>query len=144
MKFAILMDPPKTVNIKKDTSFAFMETAHQRGHELYYLPKGGLSLDQGKVMMRVQPTIPQRIKSEPLILSDEIKLEGNEIDALFIRPDPPFDVEYLNNTWLLDRLPPQVVVVNEPTAVRTVNEKLWATQFTEIIPRTVVTRHQDY
>ena len=145
MKFVILMDPPETISINKDTAFAFMECAYQRGHEVYYLPKGGLSLNQGEVVMRAFPTVPQRVEDEPLVLSDEVRLHGDEIDAFFIRPDPPFDTEYLNNTWMLDRLPPNVFVMNKPSGVRTVNEKLWATQFTEIIPRTVVTRNQaDY
>ncbi|MEM7534933.1 MAG: glutathione synthase [Chloroflexota bacterium] len=145
MKFLFLMDPPSTVNIKKDTSFAFMESAHERGHEVYYLPKGNITSNQGSVVFRVYPTTPQRVPADPLPLGDEMILTGDEIDAVFIRPDPPFNVEYLNNTWFLDRLPARVVVLNKPSGIRTVNEKLWATQFTDIIPRTVVTRHkQDF
>jgi len=145
MKLVVLTDSPETIHINKDTAFALMECAHQRGHQVYYLPKGGISLNQGQVIMRAFPTIPQRVEYEPLALSEEVKLSGDEIDALFVRPDPPFDIEYLNNTWMLDRLPQQVFVMNKPSGIRTVNEKLWATQFTEIIPHTVVTRNRaDY
>ena len=142
MKFLFLMDPPSTVNIKKDTSFAFMEGAQARGHELYYLPKGGITLNQGRVEFLVFPVTAQRVPEKPLVLQEAQTLTDEEIDAIFIRPDPPFDPEYLMNTWLLDHCANSVVVVNEPSGVRTVNEKVWATQFTELIPRTMVTRHK--
>lgn len=145
MKFLFLMDPPHTVNIKKDTSFAFMEAAHGRGHEVFYLPKGGIVLNQGAVEFKVQSAVPQRVPDQPFLLGDPTVLTDAEIDGVFIRPDPPFDEEYLMNTWLLDLVGEHVVVLNKPSGVRTVNEKLWATQFTDLIPRTLVTRHKaDY
>lgn len=141
MNFLFLMDPPSTVNIKKDTSFAFMEGATARGHTTYYLPKGGISLHQGAVHFRATPAKPQRVPEEPLVLGEETTLTDADVDAVFIRPDPPFDPEYLMNTWLLDHAQNRgVTVVNNPSGVRTVNEKVWATQFTDLIPRTVVTR----
>ena len=142
MKFLFLMDPPNTVNIKKDTSFAFMEGAQARGHEIYYLPKGGITLNQGVVEFKATPVTAQRVPAEPLLLGQSSTLTDADVDAIFIRPDPPFDPEYLMNTWLLDHVTERVVVVNDPSGVRTVNEKVWATQFTELIPRTVVTRHK--
>lgn len=142
MKFLFLMDPPSTVNIKKDTSFAFMEGSVARGHDIYYLPKGGISLNQGVVEFRVQPATPQRVPEAPILLGAEQTLTDDEVDVVFVRPDPPFDPEYLMNTWLLDHAARKVVVVNNPSGVRTVNEKVWATQFTELTPRTMVTRHK--
>ncbi|MBV7335804.1 glutathione synthase [Chloroflexi bacterium TSY] len=145
MKFLFLMDPPHTVNIKKDTTFAFMEGAQKRGHNAFYVPKGGIVLNQGTVQFHATAVTAQRVPEEPLILGMETVLSAEEADAVFIRPDPPFDPEYLMNTWLLDHARDQIVVINDPNGVRTVNEKVWATQFTEIIPRTVVTRHKsDY
>lgn len=143
MNFLFLMDPPSTILIKKDTTFAFMEGAAKRGHQIYYLPKGGISLNQGAVHFRVQSTEVQRNPDQPLILGEEKILTDSDVDAVFIRPDPPFNPEYLMNTWLLDHARNRgVTVVNEPSGIRTVNEKVWATQFTEIIPRTIVTRHK--
>ena len=143
MKFLFLMDPPVTVNIQKDTSFAFMEGAIARGHETYYVPKGGITLSQGTVQFRATLATPQRVAEQPLILGEETILRDEEVDVLFIRPDPPFNAEYLMNTWLLDQARDKgVVVINDPSGVRTVNEKIWATQFTQIIPKTVVTRHK--
>lgn len=143
MKFLFLMDPPSTVNIKKDTSFAFMEGSVARGHEVYYLPKGGITMNQGTVEFRVQPATPQRVPDNPIILGDPQTLTDADADAVFIRPDPPFDPEYLMNTWLLDHAARNMVIVNNPSGVRTVNEKVWATQFTALTPRTIITRHKE-
>ena len=145
MKMLFLMDPPETVDIKKDTSFAFMEVCHARGHEVYYLPKGGITLDRGDVLFDVTEVTPQRVPSQPYVSGESTRLSDADADALFIRPDPPFDEEYLVNTWLLDHATERCVVVNNPAGVRTVNEKLWATRFVDFIPRTLITRRQaDY
>ena len=140
MRYLFLMDPLSTVNIKKDTSFAFMEAAHQRGHEVYYVPKGGIALDRGNVLFTATPTQPQRVAEQPYIIGAPVRLTDADVDAVFIRPDPPFDDEYLMNTWLLDQATRRTLVINHPGGVRTVNEKLWATQFTDLIPRTLITR----
>lgn len=142
MKFLFLMDPPHTVNIKKDTTFAFIEDAQKKSHEAFYVPKGGISLNQGTVQFRATAVTAQRVRDNPLITGEDAVFAADEVDAVFIRPDPPFDPEYLMNTWLLDHAQDKVVVINNPGGVRTVNEKVWATQFTEIIPRTIVTRHK--
>lgn len=142
MNFLFLMDPPTSINIKKDTSFAFMMGAQKAGHTVYHVPKGGIVLKPDHVEFQTTRVTAQRVAEQPLILHEEARLKESEVDAVFIRPDPPFDAEYLMNTWLLERLPERVVVVNKPSGVRTVNEKLWATRFTNIIPRTVVTRHK--
>ena len=143
MKFLFLMDPPEKVSIKKDTSFAFMEGAEARGHEIYYLPKGGISLNQGIVHFKTTLIRTQRVDGEPFVFGEANTLTDADIDAVFIRPDPPFDPEYLMNTWLLDHVSERVLVINNPSGIRTVNEKVWATQFADIIPRTLLTRHKD-
>lgn len=145
MRYLFLMDPPATVNINKDTSFAFMEVAHERGRAVYYVPKGGIFLRAGKVYFHAVPAIPQRDPALPLVLGDPVTLAANDVDAVFIRPDPPFDEEYLMNTWMLDLAKRDAFVINDPAGVRAVNEKIWSTQFTELIPRTLISRRQqDY
>jgi len=145
MKFLYLMDPLETVNIKKDTTFALMESAVARGHEVYYLAKGGIVLDQGRVRFNVVPVRPQRRAEQPFVCGEPFSMAESDADAVFIRPDPPFDEEYLLNTWLLEQVSPRTVVLNRPAGIRAANEKIWATQFVDLIPRTVITRHkQDY
>ena len=79
-------------------------------------------------------------KEKPFIIGPKVILTDQSVDAVFVRNDPPFDQQYLMNTWLLDRLSHHIPVINSPRGLRTVNEKIWASQFTSIVPRTLVTR----
>jgi glutathione synthase len=142
MKFVFLMDPLESVVCEKDTTFAFMLGAHNRRHEVYYLPKDGITLQDGKLYFHVIKVKPQAILHQPFLEEHALRLSQDEIHAVFIRPDPPFDSQYLMNTWLLDHLPKRIAVVNSPSGVRTVNEKVWAAQFTEIIPPTIVSANK--
>ncbi len=135
MNILFLMDPLETVVANKDTTLALMVGAAKRGHTVYYLAKDGITLLDGELRFRVVPVTPQY--QEPCFeaLPAEV-LEESQVGAVFIRTNPPFDEQYLHHTWLLERL--AVPVVNSPAGIRDVNEKLWATQFTDIVPKTCV------
>ncbi|MCM8538203.1 MAG: glutathione synthase [Lentisphaeraceae bacterium] len=142
MNFLFLMDPLETVKVHSDTSFIFMLGAHERGHKVYFLPSGGMTLKEGLVHFNVQEVVPVvREEGMPFDLVASVVLTEEEADAVFVRTDPPFDSEYLMNTWLLERAEKNVAVINSPNGIRTVNEKIWATQFTDLIPRTVISRY---
>lgn len=139
MNYLFLMDPLETVVFEKDTSFILMLGAHTKGHTVYFLPEGGITLKNGKIHFHAVKVIPQAISHEPFLIDRQVMLSDDQADCVFIRTDPPFDQEYLMTTWLLDRLPSRVKVINSPRGVRSVNEKIWATQFTTIVPPTIVT-----
>ena len=136
------MDPLETVIFEKDTTFMLMLESHKRGHEVYFLPEDGLSLIEGKVFFNVIKIKPQAIAEEPFLTEQPSRLSQDDIHAVFIRPDPPFDEQYLMNTWILDHLPKHIVVMNNPAGIRTVNEKVWVTQFTEITPATIISTNK--
>ncbi len=143
MKFVFLMDPLEKVIYEKDTTFALMLGAHRKKHKVYFLPRGGTIRKNGKLYFHVTEVIPQKNKNHLFIKKANSILSENVIDVLFIRTDPPFNSEYLMDTWLLDLMPKHIPVINNPSGIRTVNEKLWATQFSEIVPRTMVSRRKD-
>ncbi len=140
MNFIFLMDPLETIKIEKDTTFALMLCAYFRKHRVFFLPEGNISIKNEKVNFCVTEVIPQKNIKAPFIKKEIIQLTEDDVDVVFIRTDPPFDQSYLMSTWLLDRLPKRVVVINSPNGIRTVNEKLWVTRFASIIPKTLVTR----
>ncbi len=142
MKFIFLMDPLETVVFEKDTSFMLMLGASTKGHETYFCPKDGLSLIDGKVYFHTIKVKPQAVAHEPFIEEHAARLSQDEIQAVFIRFDPPFDEQYLMNTWILDHLPKSVAVINNPSGVRTVNEKVWAAQFKGLIPPTIISANK--
>ncbi len=143
MNYLFLMDPLNTVIMDKDTSFILMLNAHQRGHAIYFVPDGGITRINGKIRFHATAVTPQQTPGCPFIEHAPRTLSEDEVDIVFLRSDPPFDDQYLMNTWLLDLLPARVPVINRPSGVRTVNEKIWATQFTSVIPPTLVGRNRN-
>lgn len=143
MNFLFLMDPLNTVIMDKDTSFILMLNAHRRGHKICFVPDGGITRVNGKIRFHATAVTPQQIPEHPFIEHAPLTLSEDEVDIVFLRGDPPFDEQYLINTWLLDLLPARIPVINRPGGVRTVNEKIWAAQFTSITPPTLVGRHRN-
>jgi len=143
MNFLFLMDPPEAIIPYKDTSLALMRGAMRKGHTVYYLPLGGITLNQGRATFEVEKLKVSEDNETPLIQEAFLKLSEQDVDVIFVRTDPPFDEDYLNHTWLLERLDPRIRIVNNPVGIRTVNEKIWATQFVDIVPPTLITRNKD-
>lgn len=138
MNFVFLMDPLETVRIEKDTTFILMVGAHRRGHQTFYLLDNGISIRNGKIFFDVTEVIAQSNQKLPFIRKSPMTLSENQVHAVFVRNDPPFDERYLMNTWLLNQLPQRIPIINNPSGIRTVNEKIWASQFTTITPPTVI------
>lgn len=142
MNFVFLMDPLHTVIMGKDTSFILMLGSHRRGHKIYFLPDGGIARLNGKLHFHAVEVTPQQVAGKPFIEHKSVILKETDVHAVFVRSDPPFDEQYLLNTWLLDLLPKHIPVINRPSGIRTINEKIWVTQFTSFIPPTLVGRNR--
>lgn len=143
MKFVFLMDPLHTVIMEKDTTFILMLGAHRRGHQIYFVPDGGITLIGGRLVFHAEEITPRADKDAPFEIKGAADLSAGEVDAVFIRNDPPFDEQYLINTWLLEHFAPGIPMINNPAGIRTVNEKIWAAQFTDLIPPTLIGRKYD-
>lgn len=140
MKFLFLMDPLETVHRLKDTSYAFMIGASRRGHDVYYLPAEGITLQDGRLHFDVQEVVPTPDEPSLFDRRQGVRLDAEVVNAVFIRTDPPFDSQYLTRTLLLDQAPSHLYVINNPSSVRSVNEKIWALQFTDLVPPSLVTQ----
>ena len=136
------MDPLETVVMEKDTSFILMWEAHRRGHQVFFLTDGGMTFQNGQLNFQTVEVIPEKNSGNPFPRRKPAPLNESQVDALFIRSDPPFDSQYLLNTWLLDRLSHGIPMINHPSGIRTVNEKIWATRFKSIVPRTLIGRNR--
>ncbi len=142
MNFVFLMDPLSSVIMEKDTSFALMLGAQERGHAVFFVTDGGVNLLNGKIYFQAQSIVAQKVPEQPFIRQRALELPAEEVNAVFVRSDPPFDYQYLLNTWLLDRLPSWIPAINSPAGLRSVNEKLWLTQFPSLTPRTLISRNR--
>lgn len=143
MNFVFLVDRYEKWNIHKDTSFIFMIGAQRRGHTVHLLYEGGTTRKNGKILMCTTQVVAQLNEDQPFAQEQKAILTEDKIAAVFIRTDPPFDESYLMQTWLLDLLPKHIPVINEPAGIRQCNEKIWATQFTDFMPPTLVTSQRE-
>lgn len=139
MKIAFLTDPLDDFKIVKDTTFAMMREAQQRGHEIYAFMPGDMAYESGHVVARVQRVhltgTAEWYQAEP---AKEHRL--TDFDAVLQRKDPPFDMEYVYATYLLELAESAGArVFNKPAAIRDHNEKLSIAQFPQFTAPTLVT-----
>jgi glutathione synthase len=136
---AIQMDPLETVNIDADSTFVLALEAQRRGHGLYhYLPRQ-LSYRNGRVVAKARPFEVRRERGDHFTAGEPETIDLATLDVVLMRQDPPFNLAYISATHLLDRVHPQTLVVNDPHHVRNAPEKLFVTQFAELMPPTLIT-----
>lgn len=145
MRFVFVMDSLDRVTHDKDTSFAFLKAAQARGHESHHCLVRDLFIRDGEAW-----ALTHRIEILPsapwIVLHREqgpTRTRLNETDAIFIRKDPPFDRAYSYATLVLERARGGPVIVNDPRGLRDANEKLYALNFAEWTPRTMVAADRD-
>jgi glutathione synthase len=138
MRFLFVMDPAETMHPSKDTTFAFLRAAGRRGHRSFHCLPRHVSNEGRAVRAQARPI---RVSDgEPHVaLGNEEPLDLEELDAVFVRKDPPFDGAYLHLTHQLELVSDRVLVVNDPKGIRDANEKLFAFRFSEWTPRSLVT-----
>ncbi len=140
MTFVFLMDPIAAIDINADSTFVLMLAAQSRGHRMLYAHPRQLELRAGDPwVVGARPIQVQRGESFYSLGSiEDVRL--SDTDAVFMRKDPPFDVEFLMYTYILDRVDrSKTVLVNDPQALRDYNEKLSALYWPELMPPTLIT-----
>lgn len=147
MKLAFVLDPLDTLNPQKDSSYAMMREAHAREHQIFVLQQGDIVCKNGIVAGfarqlddLVDPPTQGRTWYKQ---GDAQQIALTEFDAVLMRKDPPFDMEYVYSTYLLELAEKQgAFVINRPRAIRDHNEKLAIMEFTQFIPPSLVTRQE--
>lgn len=137
MKIAYVMDPIESINIDKDSTFAMMEAAQHHGYLNYYIQPHHLYYAGNQSMAIMQHVSVQR-STDYYRASAPEHLPLSEMDAIIMRKDPPFDMHYVYSTYFLEQAQEQTLVLNRPASLRDANEKLFALNFPDCIPRTVV------
>jgi glutathione synthase len=141
MRFVFVMDPLDRVTHDKDTTFAFLQAAQARGHQSYHCLLRDLFISNGETWATVHRV--EILEAAPWIVlhkeqgPERIRLA--DTDAVFMRKDPPFDRAYLYGTLMLERCRGGPLLINDPRGLRDANEKLYALNFPEWTPRTLVT-----
>lgn len=141
MDFLFIADPLGSFKVKKDSTLAMMRAAQEAGHRLWFCQSRNLLWKENLVFSDCQTLVLKPSSTAWFELGQTESRALNSFSAVLMRTDPPFDIEYLNSTWLLSAAVRQgAKVFNEPSAVRDHSEKLSITEFPELIPPTLVTR----
>ena len=140
VRLGIVMDPIASISYKKDSSLAMLLAAQARGWSLFYMEQHDLYQGEGKARARMRPL---KVFADParwFELGEEQDSTLAELDVILMRKDPPFDMEYVYGTYLLELAVRQgACVINSPSAIRDHNEKLAIGQFSQYTSPTMVT-----
>src|SRR5882757_2725486 len=140
LKVAVQMDPIQRINIKGDSTFALLLEAQKRGHKLSYYTTDRLAMRDGRVFTTVESLKVRDQAGDHFTLDAPRRVEMSEFDVVLLRQDPPFDLNYITSTHLLERIHPKTLVVNDPAHVRNSPEKIFVTEFSDLMPPTLITR----
>jgi glutathione synthase len=141
LKIGIVMDPIESITPYKDSSLAMLLEAQRRDAEIHYFQQGDLKLLSGRALGHSQRLKVSDDNSNWFETGDAAEIDLGDLDAILMRKDPPFDMEYIYTTYILDRAREAgALIVNHPQALRDMNEKAYTAWFPECTPITLITR----
>ncbi|MCW8920350.1 MAG: glutathione synthase [Sedimenticola sp.] len=140
----VVMDPIESINIKKDSTFAMLLEAQQRGWNIRYMEQGDLYLENDRSYARTRSLQVEENPLEWFCFLSEDTLPLDELDVILMRKDPPFDMEYIYTTYLLEKAEERgVLIINRPSSLRDCNEKLFTAWFPQCCTPTLVTSNKE-
>ena len=143
-KIAVQMDPIQFIDINADTTFALILEAFNRGHELFYYNPQNLTFYNGIITAVGNKIIKlKKEKNNHVVLGKKEVIDLSTQDIILLRQDPPFDMTYITNTHILEKLHPNTFVINNPKEVRNAPEKILVNDYIDLIPETMITRSID-
>jgi glutathione synthase len=140
LKVAVQMDAIESIDIRGDSTFAMMLEAQGRGHELFEYHADTLALRDGVLSatgwdVKVRDEVGNHAEK-----SEARTVRLDQYDTVLMRQDPPFDMNYITYTHMLEAIHPKTLVVNDPVEVRNAPEKLYVLQYTDFMPPTLISR----
>ena len=143
-KILFIMDELDSISPLKDTTYLFMLECQNRGYEIYYSLIDELFFDSILYADCLKVEMEEQILSESVDRKiykaiDKVKISLEKMDVIFMRKDPPIDLNYIHSTYMLDTIKNKVLIVNDPTSLRSFNEKLVTLKFKNLIPPTIIT-----
>jgi glutathione synthase len=140
LSVAVQMDPIGRINIRGDSTFALLLEAQARGHSLAYYTPEQLAQRDGAVFATIQPVSVRDTEGDHFTLGEPRRVALTSFDVILMRQDPPFDLAYISATHMLERIHPGTLVINDPAQVRNAPEKVFVTEFPDLMPPTLLTR----
>jgi len=137
---AVQMDHVAGINIAGDSTFAMSLEAQARGYRLFHYTPDRLSFRDNRLYASVEPMVLRDVKGDHYELGAPERVDLATMDVVLLRQDPPFDMAYITATHLLERIHPKTLVVNDPAWVRNSPEKIFVTEFSDLMPKTLITK----
>jgi glutathione synthase len=141
LRIAVQMDPIETMVVNHDTSLALMVEAQARGHELWWWAPNDLFYDTGVVKAHARHVSVSFDEGAHYKTHEDTIRAADDFDIILVRQDPPFDMGYISNTYMLELTKP--LIINPPLGIRNISEKMSILQFPELTPKTWVGRDID-
>jgi glutathione synthase len=142
-KLGIIMDPIEGINTLKDSSFAMLLAAQKRGYLLHYIQQEDLYMDGSTAMAQSSTIEIQDTSNNWFKFQKDQEINLASMDAILMRKDPPFNIEYITTTYILEAAEQEgALVVNRPASLRDANEKMFITRFPQCCTAMVVSRDQ--
>ena len=144
LKIGIVMDPIGSIRPNKDSSLAMLLEAGRRGAEIHYFEQKDVRLVSGTALGQSTLLQVRDDNDDWYTFGDRQEVALGDLDAILMRKDPPFDMEYVYTTYILERAQMAgALIVNAPQALRDMNEKAYTAWFPEVTPTTLITRSMD-
>ncbi len=143
MKIVVQIDDIKFLNFKKDTSLYLINKALQRGYDVYIYNVNDIFSDNNQINARVQKITALNIDQKTINLEEKKTLSLELFDAVLIRQDPPYNMEYLTYCYMLKQIEDKVIMVNNTYSLINLPEKISILNFPTYIPNTLITKNTD-
>ena len=143
LRVAFQMDHISSLNIEGDTTFALCLEAQKRNYKIFHYTPEALTYENGLIKAPIESLDVTDDKKNHFALGPAIQSDFSDIDILLMRQEPPFDMNYITYTHLLEHLPTSVKIINKPASVRNAPEKLLVAFFKELMPETIISRDKD-
>ena len=142
LNIAFLMDPLEDLDLRGDTTFALALEAQKRKHKISFLKPEDLILNSTDVYANIcELELYSMNNRNEFKYHDSFIKPLKDYDVVMMRQDPPFDMAYITATHILEKLPISTLVINNPSEVRNSPEKIFVTNFTHLMPKTIITRN---
>ena len=142
LNIAFLMDPLESLDLKGDTTFALALEAQKRKHSISFFKPEDLMLKSNEVYANICKFELSSINNKNEFIYHKLFIKPlKDYDVVMMRQDPPFDMAYITATYILEKLPISTLVVNNPLEVRNSPEKIFVTDFSHLMPKTIITRN---
>ena len=144
LSVGIVMDPIESITPYKDSSLAMLLEAERREAEIHYFTQADLRISSGTAFGRSTRLNVEDDRECWWRLGEQEEIALGDLDVILMRKDPPFDMEYIYTTYILERAKlAGALIMNDPRALRNLNEKVFTAWFPDYVPTTLITRSMD-